>query len=94
MLGGKVNRNKSEKGLINKTSERRDSKVNSHFATQRQRSVEDIFEQEVSKEFKKSVNFIQHFLQMAECYISDLKNEIKLGRKLKRSWKWIKDVVR
>lgn len=56
--------------------------------------MEDRFEQEVSKEFKKSVNFIQHFLQMAECYIADLKNETKLSRKLKRSWKWIKDVVR
>ena len=43
---------------------------------------------------KKSANFIGHFLQMAECYLSELKNEVKLTKKLKKSWKWIKEVVK
>jgi hypothetical protein len=48
----------------------------------------------VGRELKKSANFISHFLQMADCYLSDLKGEQKLTKKLKRSWKWIKDVVK
>ena len=43
---------------------------------------------------KKSANFICHFVQMAECYLSDLKTEAKLTKKLKRSWKWVKEVVK
>jgi hypothetical protein len=31
---------------------------------------------------------------MAECYISSLKEEEKLTKKLKGSWKWIKEVVK
>jgi hypothetical protein len=31
---------------------------------------------------------------MAEFYLPELKGEEKLTRRLKRSWKWIKDVVK
>ena len=48
----------------------------------------------MAKELKKSTNFICHFLQMAECYLSNLRGEAKLTKKLKRSWKWVKEVVK
>jgi hypothetical protein len=31
---------------------------------------------------------------MVQFYLPELKNEEKLTKKLKRSWKWVKDVVR
>lgn len=46
------------------------------------------------REFKKASNFIRHFLQMAEFYLSGLKEEERLSKRMKRSWKWVKDVVK
>lgn len=31
---------------------------------------------------------------MAQFYVPELQNEERLSKKLKRSWKWIKDVVK
>jgi hypothetical protein len=45
------------------------------------------------KELKKTGDFISHFLQMVEVYVKDISEE-KLSRKLKRGWKWVKDVVK
>ena len=46
------------------------------------------------RDFKKASNFIRHFLQMAEFYIPELQDEEKLSKRMKRSWKWVKDVVK
>jgi hypothetical protein len=47
-------------------------------------------EKEVGRELKKASNFLAHFLEMAGCYLSDLREEKRLTRRLKVSWKWIK----
>jgi hypothetical protein len=48
----------------------------------------------LKKEFKKVSNFVAHFLQMAQFYLVELQGEEKISKKLKKSWKWIKDVVK
>ena len=87
-------KNKSEKTINYKNSDRRESKTSSHYATHREKSPFDRLEQEVGKELRKSANFLGHFLQMTECNLSELKGEPRLTKKLKKSWKWIKEVVK
>ena len=45
----KINRNKSQKGIVNKNSDRRESKTSSHYATIREKSTGDRFEHEVGR---------------------------------------------
>lgn len=61
-------------GGLSQISHRRESKTSSHYNTHRERSATSGLEQEVAKELKKSANFILHFLQMAECYLPELKS--------------------
>ena len=48
-------------------------------------------EEELSRELSKVSNFVTHFLQMVEHYLG--KEEERVSRRLKRGWRWIKEVV-
>ena len=75
-----------------KSTDKRDSRAASNAATRRDSG--DKLEDEIRRESKKVSDFLAHFLQMALIYVPQLGRETKFSKKLKRSWKWVKEVVK